>query len=139
MKNGNTIDFFLAFIMIFVCCIFIFSESLISQNVWEVPSEYVNLKNDKAGDKDRDGIGRSLYNTHCKACHGLKGDGKGSKLKGIEVEIRSFADPAFLNQSDGEIYYKAFNGKGIMPNFDKKIVESEDRWLLVNFLRTFKK
>ena len=45
MKNGNTIDFFLAFIMIFVCCIFIFSESLISQNVWEVPSEYVNLAN----------------------------------------------------------------------------------------------
>jgi len=139
MKNKNTINSLFVFIVIFVCCFFTFSESLLSQSTWEVPSKYVNLKNENAGDKDADGIGKSLYNTHCKACHGSKGDGKGQKLKGIDIKIRSFVDLAFQKQSDGEIYYKAFNGRGIMPNFDKKIVESEDRWLLVNFLRTFKK
>ena len=39
-------------------------------------------------------------------------------------------------QTDGELYYKAIIGKDEMPNFEKKIRGEEDRWMLINYLRS---
>jgi len=48
-----------------------------------------------------------------------------------------FSTDTFKAQSDGAIYYKSFIGRDEMPNFEKKITEEEDRWLLVNYMRNF--
>jgi len=37
------------------------------------------------------------------------------------------------------IYYQSFVGRDEMPNFEKKITEEEDRWAIVNFIRTMGK
>ncbi|RLD80278.1 MAG: cytochrome c, partial [Bacteroidetes bacterium] len=38
----------------------------------------------------------------------------------------------------GGLYYKGIIGRDEMPSFEKKISSKEDRWLLVNYLRTLK-
>jgi hypothetical protein len=42
---------------------------------------------------------------------------------------------AFGNQTDGSLYYKTIFGRDDMPSFEKKIVEEEDRWMVVNYIK----
>jgi hypothetical protein len=37
------------------------------------------------------------------------------------------------------MFYKITEGRDDMPSFKKKIPEAEERWALVNFMRTLKK
>ena len=104
---------------------------------WEIPANYKAMKNPNAGDADLVKVGKMLYTKHCKSCHGnVAGDGP--KAASMKVAIRSFADAEFQKQSDGVIYYQSFIGRDEMPNFEKKIIEEEDRWAIVNYLRTLK-
>ncbi len=105
------------------------------QDDWEVPAEYVNLENKYAGG-DEDDIGRDLYMKHCKSCHGKEGYGDGSKAGELETEMRDLTWEEVQAQTDGELFYKSIIGRDEMPNYEKKIPNEEDRWLLINFLRT---
>ena len=105
------------------------------QDDWEVPAKYKNMENKYAGE-DEDGIGEDLYNQHCRSCHGKEGYGDGSKAKELETELRDFTSEAVQAQTDGELYYKAIIGRDEMPNFEKKIRGEEDRWMLINYLRS---
>ena len=102
---------------------------------WPVPDKYKKMKNPQAGKKDVDGIGASLYKTHCKSCHGKDGN---AGVKDFDVEVREFTSKEFKAQSDGAVYYKSFVGRDEMPNFEKKIKDEEDRWLLVNYIKSLK-
>ena len=77
-----------------------------------------------------------LYNKHCKSCHGSLGLGDGPKAKQLETHCGDFSTDEFQSQTDGELYYKSFIGRDEMPNFEKKITDEEDRWSVINFLRT---
>ena len=103
---------------------------------WPVPEKYKNMKNSYADKKDVDKIGKDLYTQHCKSCHGKEGYGDGTKAGELETEMREFTLEAVQCQTDGELYYKSIIGRDEMPNFEKKIPAKEDRWLLVNYLRT---
>lgn len=105
---------------------------------WEIPAKYQTMKNSYADDASLLKVGKMMYSKHCKSCHGAKGYGDGSKAASMEVGMRSFASAEFQAQSDGVIYYQSFIGRDEMPNFEKKIIDDEDRWALVNFLRTIK-
>lgn len=102
---------------------------------WPVPSKFDKMKNPFADEKDSDQIGRELFAIHCKSCHGSKGKGDGSKAKELSTKVPDVTTEEFKTQSDGSIYYKSFIGRDDMPNFEKKIREEEDRWLLVNYLK----
>ena len=105
------------------------------QEPWDVPSEYANMENEFAGE-DEDGIGEDLYMKHCKSCHGKEGYGDGSKAGELETEMRDLTWEEVQEQSDGEMYYKSIIGRDEMPNYEKKIPSEEDRWLLINYVRT---
>ena len=136
MKNFNLI--YVAAIMI--AGIFLMSGMAnIAPKPWPVPDKYKNMKNAKAGVKDTEGVGKALYDQHCKSCHGAKGAGDGKKAAELNTEIRNFAGADFQKQTDGEVYYKSFVGRDEMPNFEKKITSESDRWLVVNYIRTMKK
>ena len=105
------------------------------QEDWKVPDEYVNLENKYPGG-DEDDIGRDLYMKHCKSCHGKEGYGDGSKAGELETEMRDLTWEEVQAQTDGEMYYKSIIGRDEMPNYEKKIPDEEDRWLLINFIRT---
>jgi mono/diheme cytochrome c family protein len=109
----------------------------IAQDEWVVPAKYKNMENEYAGE-DEDGIGEELYAQHCKSCHGKEGFGDGTKAKELDTEMREFPSAEVQAQTDGELYYKAIIGRDEMPSFEKKIRDDEDRWMVINYLRSLK-
>ena len=107
---------------------------------WTIPATNKAMKNptkdsDKAASVN---VGKMLYTKHCKSCHGGLGLGDGPKASSMKTKIGSFKDAKFQAETDGEIYYQTVMGRDEMTAFDKKITEEEDRWALVNFVRTLK-
>lgn len=106
---------------------------------WEIPSKYEKMENPYAGDADLAKTGKMLYAKHCKSCHGNAGLGDGPKAKQLETFPGDFSSEEFQGVTDGTLYYQSFVGRGDMPNFEKKIVDDEDRWAIINYIRTLKK
>ena len=105
---------------------------------WVIPAKYKTMKNAVKSDAASVNVGKMLYTKHCKSCHGSMGLGDGPKASGMKTKIGSFKDAKFQAQTDGDIYYQAIIGRDEMPAFDKKILDEEDRWAVVNFIRTLK-
>ena len=104
---------------------------------WDIPDEYMKMENPHAGDKSLDRVGKMLYSKHCKSCHGNNGECDGPKAKQLETFCGDFTSEDFKSKADGELYYMSFIGRDEMPNFEKKITEEEDRWAIINYIRSF--
>lgn len=109
--------------------------TLSQDDKWEVPEKYKKMENEFVGE-DEDGIGEELYAQHCKSCHGKEGYGDGTKAKELDTEMRDITAEEVQSQTDGELYYKTIIGRDEMPNFEKKIRDDEDRWMIINYIRT---
>ena len=105
------------------------------QDDWEIPAKYKNMENEYAGE-DEDGIGEDLFKQHCRSCHGKEGFGDGTKAKELETELNDLTSEEVQAQTDGALYYKAIIGRDEMPNFEKKIRDEEDRWMIINYMRS---
>jgi mono/diheme cytochrome c family protein len=123
------------FMIIGIISLVLYSFTSEVQEEWVVPEKYVNMKNptDPAVDLD---IGKALYSKHCKSCHGKEGYGDGPKAKDVEGDLGDFSTAEFQAQKDGVIFYKSYIGRDDMPNYEKKIPDTEDIWLVVNYIRT---
>lgn len=124
-----SITFILSFVFVLLT-----SSNLMDE--WEVPAEYALKENPYVDKADDDNVGQELWIEHCKSCHGKTGNGDGKKAEELETEMRDFEDEEVLAQNDGELYYKSFIGRDEMPNFEKDIPDEQDRWMLINYLRT---
>jgi mono/diheme cytochrome c family protein len=111
------------------------SFSAFDQDEWVVPDKYEKMKNPTDPTVDLD-IGKDLYNKHCKSCHGKEGYGDGNKADDVEGDLGDFSSAEFQGQSDGALFYKSYIGRNDMPNYEKKIPDEEDVWLIVNYMRT---
>lgn len=107
------------------------------QEKWVVPAKYENMNNPVPANTDA-AIGKSLYDKHCKSCHGKEGYGDGPKADDLNGDLGDFSSEEFQSQSDGALYYKSIIGRYDMPEFTKKLPDDEDRWLIVNYMRTLK-
>ncbi len=105
---------------------------------WEIPAKYKTMKNTYKDDASLMKVGKMMYTKHCKSCHGGKGEANGPKAKSMKTAIRSFKNAEVQSQSDGVLYYQSFVGRDEMPNYEKKIGDDEDRWAIINYLRTLK-
>lgn len=106
-------------------------------NTWKVPAKYVTMKNPIPAKQDA-AIGKSLYDKHCKSCHGKEGYGDGPKAADLNGNLGDFSSTIFQKQTDGELFYKTTMGRDDMPEFTKKLPDDEDRWLIINYMRTLK-
>jgi mono/diheme cytochrome c family protein len=123
--------------LVFLATVFVsFQEG---KKAWVVPEKYQKMKNPKATDKAAIELGKTLYAKHCKSCHGNVGAGDGPRAKSLGVEMDDFSSAKFQAQSDGTIYYQAIIGRDKMPNFEAKVIDEEERWGMVSYLRTLKK
>lgn len=111
----------------------------IQQKPWPVPDKDKNMKNPVTASAAVLTEGKSLYNTHCKSCHGTKGLGDGTKAATLKTEAGDFSKAAFQGQTDGALFYKTSEGRDDMPGFKKKVPDAEERWSIISYLRTFKK
>jgi len=105
------------------------------QDEWVVPDKYEKMKNPTDPAEDLD-IGKQLYSKHCQSCHGKQGYGDGKKADEVEGDLGDFSTSEFQSQSDGALFYKSYIGRNDMPNYEKKIPDEEDVWLIVNYMRT---
>ena len=103
---------------------------------WPVPEKYQKMENPVTADKESINIGKTLYSTHCKSCHGKDGYGDGPKAAQLKTPCGDFTTAEFQKQTDGSLFYKTMEVRDDMPSFKKKIPEEEDLWHLVNFMRT---
>jgi len=134
MKNNLKSILALGAIAMFTISLVSFTNPSVVDD-WEVPAKYKSMENKDAGE-DEDDIGQDLYKQHCRSCHGKEGYGDGSKAKELDTEMRDLTSEEVQAQSDGELYYKSFIGRDEMPNFEKKIRGEEDRWMVINFMRS---
>jgi len=114
-----------------------YSFTTVIQDKWVVPAKYVSMKNPVPADQDAS-IGKSLYDKHCKSCHGKEGYGDGTKAEGLKGDLGDFSSAEFQKQTDGELFYKTSFGRDDMSEYTKKLPDDEDRWLIVNYMRTLK-
>ena len=105
---------------------------------WPVPDKYKNMANPVKSDATSVASGKTLYNQHCKSCHGTKGKGDGPKAAQLDTESGDFTKADFQSQTDGALFYKTLEGRKDMPTFKKKIPDQNDIWAVVNYMRTFK-
>jgi len=105
------------------------------QDEWKVPEKYVKMKNPIDAGTDK-AIGKSLYTKHCQSCHGKEGYGDGPKAAEQNGDLGDFSSEDFQAQTDGELFYKSSFGRDDMPEYTKKMPDDEDRWLIVNYIRT---
>lgn len=117
----------------------LFTGFSLLQEPWVVPGKYKKMQNESVFDGEGKMVAKQMYSKHCKSCHGKKGLGDGTKSKELDTPSGDFSTADFQGQSDGALFYKTTIGRDDMPAFDKKIPDEEDRWLLVHYMRTFKK
>lgn len=121
--------------LIFGCYI-----SQAQSNSWQVPKDAVNLKNPEASDEASIKNGKTLYKTYCVACHGDKGEGDGPASASLNPKPADHTSAMVQSESDGTLYYKISEGRAhtAMPPF-KAALSADQRWAIINYLRTLAK
>lgn len=100
---------------------------------WVVPEELAMTSNPSEYTLDNVKLGKAIYTKNCKSCHGDPGKNNPLALNPMPVDMASEKMQA---NSEGALFYKITNGRGVMPPFESTLPES-DRWLLVNFIQNF--
>jgi mono/diheme cytochrome c family protein len=81
--------------------------------------------------------GERLYRSECLVCHGETGDGNGPWRDKLPTAPGDLTDKKTMaRMTDGEIFWKISTGRVAMPSFAARF-EEEERWHLVNYVRTF--
>jgi mono/diheme cytochrome c family protein len=81
--------------------------------------------------------GRAIYQAECQACHGLTGGGDGPSAASLNPRPADLRIHMAAGHTDGQLFNwisEGFTGTA-MPAFKKRLSE-EDRWHVINFLRT---
>lgn len=108
-----------------------------AQGKWVAPPEAKNLKNPLAKSDKVIAEGKKIAETNCVPCHGPKGLGDGPAAVALPVKPANWTSPAVQAESDGELFWKLTNGRGPMPPW--KHLSENDRWTLVQYIRSLKK
>lgn len=105
---------------------------------WKAPARAAKKQNPFPADNASLQAGKRVYEAECSSCHGPKGKGDGPSAKDLEVPAGDLSNPALWGQSDGELFWKLTEGRKPMPSYAQTLTE-EQRWHVVNFLRTLAK
>jgi mono/diheme cytochrome c family protein len=78
--------------------------------------------------------GEELYITYCAMCHGDQGAANGSVSPYIGAPSLLTANAR--GWSDGYLYSIIRYGRGVMPQYGDKIVRRDERWAVVDYVRS---
>lgn len=82
--------------------------------------------------------GAQLYTEFCLSCHGQTGKGNGPQASSLAISPTDLTNQAFMAEKSGVNLFNSIT-KGVlpyMPEFSQQIPD-DDRWILVEYLRTF--
>ncbi len=118
-----------------------------SKNTWELPADADKTKNPVQATEESVAKGKELYleqtKGNCIFCHGETGSGNEATI----AQGRLRRKPADLTNkermtamTDGEVFWKITKGiRGIMPAGENRMKTEEERWHVVNYVRTLAK
>jgi mono/diheme cytochrome c family protein len=115
-----------------------------SKNTWELPADAAKTKNPTEATEESVAKGKELYlaktKGNCIFCHGETGAGNQENLPKLRRRPADLSNKEHLAEvTDGELFWKISKGiNGIMPAGEKRMTE-EERWHVVNFVRTLGK
>src|SRR6185503_9721292 len=115
-----------------------------SKNTWELPEDADKTKNPVATSAESIAKGKELYlertKGNCIFCHGETGAGNEANLAKLRRKPADLTNKERMTaMTDGEIFWKISKGiRGIMPAGEKRMTE-EERWNVVNYVRTLAK
>lgn len=139
MKNSFTFAIMAIFGMFFMLS-FVQPPEQKKGAAWDIPAEYKNKANPHADDASLERLGRNTYTRHCRSCHGRAGMGDGPMSNQLKTFAGDFSHKEWHEKyNDGELYYMSIVGRDEMPNYEKLITDEEERWAVVNYLRTLAK
>ena len=123
------------------CTAAVFSSHLLADDAksdqWKAPARAATKKNPVASDDKSIAAGKAAYVGNCLACHGKTGKGDGPSAPGLEKHPGDLTSAKVQDQTDGELFWKVTTGRKPMPAYEKTLTD-EQRWQVVNYLRTFK-
>ena len=122
---------------IILSIICLYSINVCAQSSWVAPEKAREIINPYEGNKIAAQKGAMLYQKLCWTCHGKTGQGDGPAGKSLKPKPKNFSMSEVQEQTDGELFWKISNGNGMMVPYKHSLSE-EQRWQLVNFIRTFK-
>jgi len=119
-------------------------EEDFSKNTWELPDDADKTKNPVQVTDESIAKGKELYlartKGNCVFCHGETGAGNEASLPQLRRKPANLTNKERMtDMTDGEVFWKITKGiRGIMPNGDRRMNE-EERWHVVNYVRTLAK
>lgn len=108
------------------------------QTEWKAPESAKSVKNPISADASSITAGKVLYTKECLQCHGKKGLGDGPNAATLDKSPEPINTAKVKNQTDGELFWKLKEGRKPMPS-TKKTFTDEQRWHVVNYIRTLSK
>ena len=118
---------------IVIACTFSFGQG--SGEKWTAPTRASAKKNSVAVNETSIALGKKIYERQCLACHGPKGRGDGPAAARLEKRPGNLSNPKLWEQSDGALFWKVNEGHKPMPTF-KNLMSDEERWPVINYIRT---
>lgn len=104
----------------------------------DIPEEAADVPNPIEANAESIAAGGQIYAASCAVCHGETGGGDGPGAAGLEKPPANLNEGHVQVNSDGALFYIISHGKPDtpMPAWDN-VLSEEDRWQVVNFIRTF--
>jgi mono/diheme cytochrome c family protein len=124
----------LALIAIAFFCSFLASAQHESSS--KAPKKAVKMKNPFPVDEYSLERGKHSYQVDCVRCHGKEGKGDGSKSDKVNQVVSDLGSDVIQKQTDGELFWKISEARRPMPLTE---ITDDQRWDIVNYIRTFKK
>ena len=115
-----------------------------SKNTWELPADADKTKNPVPTSEESVAKGKELYlertKGNCIFCHGETGSGNEANFPRLRRKPADLTNKERMSaMTDGEVFWKITKGiTGIMPSMEKRLTE-EERWHVVNYIRTLGK
>jgi mono/diheme cytochrome c family protein len=81
--------------------------------------------------------GKKVAQVNCVSCHGTGGKGDGAAAVALNPKPANWTSARVQDESDGELFWKISNGRGPMPPW--KHLPENDRWSVIQYIRTLKK
>lgn len=101
--------------------------------LWRAP-ESANHRLNPFQDEGSVEAGKGLYQVYCWSCHGETGMGDGAAGSAMGSMPANFHTKAFLDQTDGAIFWKISTGRQTMPAFEDVLTEQQ-RWQVTAYIR----
>jgi mono/diheme cytochrome c family protein len=105
------------------------------------PAGGATLKNPYASDSTPATLsrGRTKFETYCAVCHGYEGKGDGPVSVKMALKPPPLVSDKITGVTDGAIFHIISDGQGVMSSYAYQLVDENDRWAIVSYIRSLQK